>query len=97
MTYDYELILIEKSFIEDEVCNQVPIEIKTDVYCGLKSIGRSEFYTAASNGLKPELIFVIHNCEYNGEIELEFENKRYKVIRTYTADFEEIELTCKKV
>lgn len=97
MTYDYDLKLIRQNFIEDEIGNQISSEIKTLVYCAIKSVGRGEFYNAASNGLKPEIIFVIHNYEYNGEKEVQFEGKRYKVIRTYSSNFEEIELTCEKV
>ncbi|NOW08054.1 phage head closure protein [Clostridium beijerinckii] len=97
MAYDYELTLIKHTFKKDELMNQIPEEIKTDLYCDLKSIGRNEYYNAASQGLKPEIIFVIHKYEYNGEREILFEENRYKVIRTYSADFEEIELTCEKV
>lgn len=97
MTYDYELILIKQTIIEDELCNQIPQEIETNIYCLLKSIGRNEFYAASKNGLRPELIFVIHNYEYSGEKEIIFEGNRYKVIRTYLLDFEELELTCEMV
>ncbi len=97
MTYDYELTLISQTIIEDEIGNQIPQEIKTSIYCGLKSIGRNEFYAAAKSGLRPEIVFVIHNYEYSDEREILFEGKRYKVIRTYLLDFEEIELTCERV
>lgn len=98
MTYDHELILITPGqIIEDEVGNQIetdPIEIP--VYCGLKSVGRSEFYNAAVTNLRPELVFVIHGYEYNNEKLVRFEGKDYRVIRTYADDFEEMELTCEK-
>lgn len=97
MAYDFELTLIKHTFKTDELLNQIPEEIKTDLYCDLKSIGRNEYYNAASQGLKPEIIFVIHKYEYNGEKEILFEGKKYKIIRTYSKDFEEIELTCEKV
>lgn len=97
MTYDYELTLIKQTFIEDEICNQITQEVKTDIYCAIKSIGRNEFYIASKGGLKPEAIFVINNYEYSGEKEILFEGKRYKVIRTYLIGFEEIELTCERV
>jgi hypothetical protein len=53
----------------------------------MKSIGRTEFYNAATNGLKPEYILVVHPYEYNGETYIEFsENEspkqRYRVIKT---------------
>lgn len=99
MNYDNELILVTPGgFIEDEIGNQIPVDpIKTPVLCKVKSIGRNEFYNAANTGLRPELIFVIHAYEYNGEAVVNFEGKDYRVIRTYSASFEEIELICEKV
>src|SRR5690554_853289 len=97
MTYDHELILIGHIYEEDEWGNQVPVETRKPVLCNIKSIGRNEFYAAAQTGLKPEITFVIHGYEYNEEKEVEFEGEKYKVIRTYMKDFEEMELTCEKV
>lgn len=97
MTYDYELALIGQGFDEDEIGNQIPVETKTPILCGLKSVARSEFYNAAANGLRPELVFVVHNYEYSGEQFVEYEGNRYKVIRTYAVNFEELELTCERV
>lgn len=97
MTYDYELILVQQTFTEDEIGNQIPVETQTPILCGLKSVARSEFYNAAATGLRPELIFVVHGYEYNGEKKVIFEGVRYNVIRTYAVDFEEMELTCEKV
>lgn len=51
-------------------------------------------------------MFVAHEVEYSGEQEVEFEGKRYKVIRAYRGGatrqgsklaFDEIELTCERV
>ncbi|AWK52791.1 phage head-tail adapter protein [Clostridium beijerinckii] len=97
MTYDYELTLIQQTYTEDEIGNQTPTEIKTVIYCGLKSIGRTEFYNAVAHELKPEVIFNINKFEYSGEQLIEFEGKKYKIICTYSNDFEKIELTCEKV
>ena len=97
MTYDHELTLISQTITEDEIGNQIPVETETVVLCGLKSVGRNEFYSAAVTGLKPELVFVIHGYEYNGEQVVKFEGNRYRVIRTYLTDFEEVELTCERV
>lgn len=97
MTYDHELTLIGQTYTEDEIGNQIPVETETTILCGLKSVTRLEFYNAAANGLKPEIVFVVHGYEYNGEKEITFEGNRYKVIRTYSEDFEELELTCERV
>jgi len=97
MTYDHELTLVSQTYTEDEIGNQIPVEERKTILCGLKSITRGEFYNAALAGLKPEITFVIHGYEYNGEKKLEFEGEKYKVIRTYMKDFEEMELVCEKV
>lgn len=110
MTYDNELTLIQKTYsydglgqlITDGIGNPIETEIKFPILCGLKSIGRTEFYNAAANGLKPTLIFVVHPYEYNGETYVEFSEdespkQRYKVIKTYKPNFEDLELTCEKV
>ena len=96
MTYDNELTLISKSYTEDEIGNQIPSESTNTILCAEKSIGRNEFYSAAVSDLKPEKIFIIHRYEYNNEKEILFEGKRYSVIRTYSADIEEIELVCER-
>lgn len=97
MTYDHELTLIGETYTYDDIGNQLPAETETTVLCGLKSVGRSEFYNAALAGLRPSLVFIIHGYEYNGEKKVEYEGERYNVLRTYSTDFEEVELTCERV
>lgn len=98
MTYDYELTLIGVTIIQDDIGNEIPVETKTGIYCGLKSVGRNEFYNAAVADLKPELIFVVHPYEYSGEKKVSFkmaedsEEITYSVIRTYQPNSEEMEL-----
>lgn len=97
MTYDHELILIQQTYTEDEIGNQIPVEVETSILCGKKSVTRSEFYSAAVNGLKPVIVLVVHPYEYSGETKVKFEGTTYNVIRTYGKNLEELELTCEKV
>ncbi len=92
MTYDYELTMIAVAITQDDIGNEIVTETETVIYCGLKSVGRNEFYNAAVADLKPELVFVIHPYEYSGEKKVKFEGNRYSVIRTYRKDIEEMEL-----
>lgn len=95
--YDYELILINETYVEDDIGNQIPGETETSILCKLKSITRNEFYNAVASGLRPELTFVIHKFEYDGQKKVKFEGNKYNVIRTYATGIEELELTCERV
>lgn len=97
MTYDHELTLIGYETEYDEIGQEINVPVERKILCGIKSIVRNEFYAAAQTGLKPEITFIVHNFEYNGEKEVEFEGQKYRVIRTYLANSEEIELVCEKV
>jgi SPP1 family predicted phage head-tail adaptor len=97
MTYDHELTLINQTHVSDAVGNQIPVETDAVILCGLKSVARAEFYNAALNGLKPEMVFVVHAYEYDGQKKVEFGSVRYNVIRTHEPNFEELELTCERI
>jgi len=106
VTFDHKLTLISQTIKEDEIGNQIPVKTRKTILCKVKSVGRSEFYGAATAGLRPEIVFVVHEFEYNDEREVEFEGERYKVIRTYRGGmtrhgsklaFDEMELTCERV
>lgn len=94
--YDHELTLIGETVEYDDYGVPKKVETRTVILCDVKSVGRSEFYGAASTGLRPEIVFVVHGYEYKGEKTVEFESKKYNLIRTYSTDFEEIELTCER-
>lgn len=94
--YNHEITLIKQVIVEDELGNQIPSEEEKTILCKLQSIGRNEFYSASTAGLRPEKTFIIHGYEYESETLLEFNGDRYTVIRTYAKDFEEIELVCER-
>lgn len=96
-TYDHELVLIGETIEEDEIGNQRPVETRTTILCAVNSAGRSDFYSGAAAGLRPEYVFTIHAYEYGGERIVEYESVRYRVIRTYQTGTEEIELTAERV
>lgn len=95
--YDHELTLISGGYKEDELGNQIPVENRVGILCKVESVGRNEFYNAATSDLKPELIFIVHKYEYGNQRKVEFEGLQYTVIRTYATGFEEVELTCERI
>lgn len=64
------------------------------IFAEKNSIRQSEFYQAASTGLKPELSFTVWTLEYQGEKSLEFEGVAYTIIRTFDKNNREMELIC---
>lgn len=69
-------------------------EPSRSIFCNKKSVGYSEFYRSQQAGYKAELKVDIYLQDYEGETLVEFEGKRYKVLRTYESkNGEFIELT----
>lgn len=95
--FNDEVTLVSISYIIDEDMNQTEVETKEVVLCEEKSVGRTEFYQAGASGLNASIIIKMKKYEYEGQTEIEFKGKRYNVIRTYSKDFEHIELTCEKL
>lgn len=106
MNYNHELTLISYEMSKDDIGNPIKVPVKKTILCRLASVGSKEFYDAANIGLKPEMKFIVHEFEYNGEKDVIFEDRKYKVMRTYTESvksersrlgMEEMELTCERV
>lgn len=91
------LELVHKQYKPDAIGNQKARETKTTVFCAVKSIRQSEFYAAATHDLQPEIMFVIRQFEYDGQTAIDFNGKRYEVMRTYAKGHEALELICRRV
>ena len=64
--------------------------------CEVRSVTRNEAYQARAAGLNPSIVFRIRIAEdYNDETTVLYNNKRYRVVRTYQDDFW-LELVCEK-
>ena len=74
-----------------------PLESTRTVYCTIRSIGQQEAYLAMGQGLNPELkVILAHDFEYEGERLCEIDGVRYDILRTYTTETDEIELTLQR-
>lgn len=94
-TWDDKVILIGRgTYIEDALGQQVPEEKETTVFCCRDPVARQEFYYAGQNGIKVSEILVVHPYEYNGEKVVVFNGRRLHVLKTYSINTEELELTC---
>ena len=72
------------------------LERETTVWAARKSVNRAEYYQAAQAGKHTDAIFRMHSTEYRNEQQLVCGSDVFDVIRTYGAETEEIELTCKR-
>ena len=67
------------------------------VYCTVRSVGRSEYYNALNAGIKPEYVFILAlEDDYKDERLLDYQGKRYRVVRTYAPEDGGIELTAER-
>ena len=88
------LTLIKESYELNDFGQQIATTTETRVMATSKSVTRYDF-SALMDKFAPEIVFVIKGYEYNGEKKVKDElGQVYKVIRTYSVDFEEMELTC---
>lgn len=63
------------------------------VYCTIRSLTINEYYRAKDANIEPTFVFVLSDySEYQGEKLCVYNNKRYRIVRTYVRDME-IELT----
>lgn len=88
--------LVSTIYVEDEIGQQIPQQTLREVFANKKSIRQSEFYQAANANLKPELMFEVRYFDFDEEQEIEYDGKRYSIIRTYSKNGEFIELICSK-
>lgn len=91
----YNEVIQLRSYTESVNDYGIPTRTTKDrtVFAQLKSIGQSEFYQAAADGLKPELKFILADYyDYQNEKEVVYNSKVYSVLRTYR-DQNKIEIT----
>ena len=78
----------------DEYGDPVDVGERRDIFCAIMSIGQSEFYQAATVGVKPQLKAIISDyLDYQDEQEAVVDGVLYKVLRTYRKQSNELEIT----
>ena len=89
---DDVLELITINTTQNSVGDIIENKTYTEIFGKRKSIKQSEFYQAQATGLKPELAFEIYSFEYNDEKYVRYNNKEYKVLRTYQNSIDKLEI-----
>lgn len=87
-------LLTTEEGTNDNGFEQINIKSRRTVFANKKDVRQSEFYQAATQGIKLDTMFAIRSVEYNGEKILEHDGIRYNIIRTYDKNGELTELIC---
>lgn len=83
MEYTEIIYLVSKVLEEDEIGNVKTSSFTlTKRYAKKQSVRTNEYYSAVESGLTPSVEFVMKRLDYDGQMELDYNNKRYMVIRT---------------
>ena len=83
MEYTEIIYLVNKVLEEDEIGNVKTSSFTlTKRYAKKQSVRTNEYYSAVETGLTPSVEFVMKRLDYDGQMELDYNNKRYMVIRT---------------
>ena len=83
MEYSEIIYLVDKVEEEDDIGNVLTSSFTlTKRYAKKQSVRTNEFYSAVESGLTPSVEFVMKRLDYDGQTELNWNNRRYAVIRT---------------
>lgn len=77
-------ILIEEIYEKDNIRQDIKVGEKRDeILVTEKSVTRAEWTIAGKNGLNASCVLITPLINYDGQIQIEYEGKRYMVYRTY--------------
>ena len=102
---DDVLTLVKETITtHDEYGNAVMTTSTRDVFCRISGVSRSEFYSAATAGLKPEITARLSDhADYDGEETAIFHERVYDIVRVFRGsdsysgmDIGNIELTLQR-
>lgn len=57
--------------------------LETEVFAAISPVGRDEFAAAGQGGFKASFQAEVWGFEYDGQTEIEVDQKRYAIYRTY--------------
>lgn len=75
---------------------EIHTETRKEILGKIEDVKRAEFYRAGEAGLRPEFVLTTALIDYGGELEVEYDGKRYGVYRTHEVSEDYIELYCER-
>ena len=94
MRMEHQLVLVDTVTTVNDVGIPVLDETKTTVWADKLSAKRAEHYAANAAGIRVDIVFSVNADDYTGQTEVEWNNEKYSVVRSYASGRGRVELTC---
>lgn len=92
MGRDHVAHLISETCESDGLNQRIAVEKKREVFCRIKSVQQSEWFSAGNAGLKSQFRVEVFADDYAGETQIEVDGVRYGIYRTYLGNHDQMEL-----
>lgn len=77
------LNLITETYTTDIYGNETSVETKKEVFCEVRSVSKTEYYSAGETGHRPVFRFDVFRYDYNNEKLAEYDGQKYYIYRVY--------------
>lgn len=67
---------------------------ETTVFADVRSVTRSEFYSASMAGIKIDIVFAVHAEDFSNQTIVTYGTTQYNIVRTYKKGEGIVELNC---
>lgn len=94
MYFSDKITLRKETVTLDEYGDATYAYTDTAVFADVKSVTRSEFYSASMAGIKIDIVFAVHAEDFNNQTIVTYGSAQYNIVRTYKKGEGIVELNC---
>lgn len=94
MYFSDKITLRKETVTLDEYGDSAYTYTDTTVFADVKSVTRSEFYSASMAGIKIDIVFAVHAEDFNNQTIVTYGSAQYNIVRTYKKGEGTVELNC---
>ncbi len=107
-----QLVTVTGTTSDDDGFQTGEETVSTEIFAGIKSVGRMEYYEALRSGIEAKIIFLVDMDDFRlsermikvdggqkkiSATRIVYDGTTYLIGRTYRNNFGMLEITCKKV
>ena len=94
MYFSDKITLRKETVTLDEYGDSAYTYTDTTVFADVRSVTRSEFYSASMAGIKIDVVFAVHAEDFNNQTIVTYGSAQYNIVRTYKKGEGIVELNC---